>query len=103
MDDNRPTPDLAKTIEMIKQDGEHQQRLGDLAHRDGLNEKAETYYHRAKVAREEALLLWGTTEVGDAERCFELQANGLLVSADLYKLVRWELDDPDAEQAKAVL
>lgn len=102
--DDRPRPDLAKTQEMIKQDGEHQQRLGDIAHAQGLNEKAKNHYNRARVAREQGLLLQGTTEAADPERCFELQQSGLLVAADLYKLVRWELDDPDAEHvAKGML
>jgi hypothetical protein len=89
-------PDLAQTILEIQQHGEQQQRLGDIAHQAGLNERAAIHYARAKVARDEKLLLHGNTEAGDPEYCFSVQQ--LLVSADLYKLVKWDLADPGEEE-----
>jgi hypothetical protein len=83
---------LQETIDAIRLDGELQQRLGDQAVKDGLNEKAATYYARAKVAREEGLLLQGNSECSDPERCYEIQE--LIKSADQYKLVKWGLTEP---------
>jgi hypothetical protein len=89
-------PDLAETILEIAAHGEQQQRLGDLAHQSGLNEVAAKCYARAKVARDEKLLLHGNSEASDPEYCFSVQK--LLSSADLYKLVKWDLSDPGAEE-----
>jgi hypothetical protein len=79
--------DLAQTILEIEQLGEHMQRMGDMYHAQGLNEKAATAYLRAKVAREEKLLLWTPAEATDAQ--FAMDNQKLLASAELYHLVRW--------------
>jgi hypothetical protein len=84
--------DLAQTILEIEQLGEHMQRMGDTYHSQGLNEKAKTCYSRAKVAREEKLLLWTPAEATDPE--FSMANQRLLASADLYHLVRWAAYTP---------
>lgn len=88
--------DREQTILGIQRDGEHQQRLGDACTAQGLNEKAATHYARAKVAREEGLILQSNVEAADPERCYEVQE--LLASATQYDLVKWCLtDDPDQD------
>jgi hypothetical protein len=79
--------DLAQTILEIEQLGEHMQRMGDMYHAQGLNEKANTCYLRAKVAREQKLLLWAPAEATDTQYAMENQK--LLAAADLYHLVLW--------------
>jgi hypothetical protein len=87
--------DLAATQTGIKAHGEQQQRLGDLAHRDGKNEEAMIYYARAKIAREDGLLLHGFREAGNPDYCYQVQK--LLTSADQYGLVQWELSQRDED------
>ena len=70
-----------------------QQRLGDQAFKDGRLQEADVHYLRAKVAREQKLLLQGPAEVSDPERCYQIQA--LLTSADQYNLVDWRLTSED--------
>jgi hypothetical protein len=79
--------DLAQCMLEIEQLGEHQQRMGDAYHAEGKNEQAATAYRRAKVAREDKLLLWTPSEAADPE--FAMATQKLLAAADLYKLVRW--------------
>jgi hypothetical protein len=88
-------PDLAATQLQIKQHGEQQQRLGDIAHQAGENEVAQTCYARAKIAREDGMLLHGFREAGDPNYCYSVQK--LLTSADLYGLVKWELSQRDED------
>jgi hypothetical protein len=79
--------DRQQTVLEIANWGEREQRLGDQAHKDGLNEQAATHYARAKCARDEHVLLHGIAECTDPVYCRSVQ--DLLISADLYELVRY--------------
>jgi hypothetical protein len=83
--------DREKTINEIAAHGEAQQRRGDAAMAAGQLELAKTCYARAKVARDEGLLLHGLAEVSSPEYSYSVQE--LLQSATQYELVRWDLND----------
>lgn len=79
--------DLQETVFAIAEHGKLQQRLGDMYTKEGQNEQAAKCYLRAKVAREDGLLLQSVAEVSDPLYCRSVQE--LLASATQYQLVKW--------------
>jgi phosphoserine phosphatase len=79
--------DMQETAAAILVFGEQQQRLGDAATVAGLNERAAVYYLRAKVARDEHMLLQSVAEVSDPEFCRDHQK--LIADAAQYDMVKW--------------
>jgi hypothetical protein len=85
---------LQETIIAIAHHGEREQRLGDVATEQGLNERAHVHYDRAKIARE-GFLLVSAAEVSDPEYCYGVQE--LQVSATRYDLVKYGMLEPEPE------
>jgi hypothetical protein len=84
--------DYGETKTAITEHGEQQGRLGDKAKREGRNEDAAKCHARAKVARDEGLLLHGTDEASDPN--YSMQHQKLIKSAHDHDLVKHNFRDP---------
>jgi hypothetical protein len=72
--------------------GEQQERLGQIAKREGRLDEAKNHFNRAKVARTGRLLM---SSVEASDPLFALEIQPLVEKAGHFDLVKWDLVEPD--------